>query len=264
MASSGVVTVTSHGYATGDVVVFQGLKQSASTGMQQIAGIPFTITVTDANTFSIPWNTNQSSYTGLSGSPSGATVMKVLYPYLYAPGVAVINALTLASTTTVTTTTANNFVAGQEVAFRIPSQYGTTQLNSLPNTQTPGSPVYGYVVSVTNSTTFVVNINSTGYTAFTNNVAFASTPGLSFPMVVAVGDVNTGGAALTATSNLYPSPLVNAVSTIGSPAISGAFVNNTSQGFIIGAGAGGVLTTGKLCGAANDVIYWQAHLNDIG
>jgi hypothetical protein len=263
-ASSGVVTVTSHGYATGDVVVFQGLKQSASTGMQQIAGIPFTITVTDANTFSIPWNTNQSSYTGLSGSPSGATVMKVLYPYLYAPGVAVINALTLASTTTVTTTTANNFVAGQEVAFRIPSQYGTTQLNSLPNTQTPGSPVYGYVVSVTNSTTFVVNINSTGYTAFTNNVAFASTPGLSFPMVVAVGDVNTGGAALTATSNLYPSPLVNAVSTIGSPAISGAFVNNTSQGFIIGAGAGGVLTTGKLCGAANDVIYWQAHLNDIG
>ena len=79
-ASPAIVTVTGHGYVSGDVVVFQGLYQSATTGMQQIAEIPFTITVIDANSFSIPFNTNQSNFTALSGSPSGALVKKVLYP----------------------------------------------------------------------------------------------------------------------------------------------------------------------------------------
>jgi len=63
-ASAAVVTTGSaHGYATGDVVVFQGLYQSSTTGMPQICGMPFVITVTGATTFTIPWNTNQSNYT---------------------------------------------------------------------------------------------------------------------------------------------------------------------------------------------------------
>jgi hypothetical protein len=262
-ASPASINVTAHGYNTGDIVILQGLKQSSTTGMQQIAGIPFVVTRTDANNFTIPWNTNQSNYTALSASPTGAFVKKLLYPTLYAPGIAVINALTLATTTTVVTTTPHNFVVGQEVAFRIPANYGTIQLNSLPNTTIPGSPIYGYVVSVTDSVTFVVNINSTGYTAFTNNVAFASVPGLSFPMVVAVGDVNTGGGTLTPTSPLYPSPLVNAIYTINGPAINGAFVNNSSQGFVIGAGATTGDATAVLVGANNDVIYWRALLHDV-
>jgi hypothetical protein len=262
-ANPASINVTAHGYNTGDVVMLQGLKQSATTGMQQIAGIPFVVTRTNADNFTIPWNTNQSSYTALSGSPSGALVKKVLYPYLYSPTGSVISAVTTGTTTTVVTTTAHNFVVGQEVAFRIPSNYGITQLNSLPNVSIPGSPVYGYVTTVTNSTTFVVNINSVGYTAYANNVAFASSPGLSFPMVVSVGDINTGGAALTATSALYPSPLVNAVSTINGPAINGAFVNNTSAGFIIGSGATVSDASSVLVGANADVIYWRALLHDM-
>ena len=77
-ANPAVVTVTGHGYSSGDVVLLQGLTQSATTGMQQIAGVPFTITVIDANSFSIPWNTNQSEYTALSASPAGALVKKIL------------------------------------------------------------------------------------------------------------------------------------------------------------------------------------------
>ena len=126
-----VTTTTNHNLASGDVVVFQGLYQSSTTGMQQIQGVPFTVTVTGATTFTIPWNTNQSAYTALSGSPSGATVKKVLYPYLYFPGDTVISAITLGTTTTVDTTDAHNFKVGQEVAFRIPSAWGTVELNSL-------------------------------------------------------------------------------------------------------------------------------------
>lgn len=267
-AAAVVTTSVSHGYASGDVVIMTGLVQSATTGMQQIAGIPFTVTVTGATTFTIPWNTNQSNYTALSGSPATAFVKKVLYPYLYQPGVAFISAITTGTTTTIDTTSAHNFVVGQEVAFRIPSVYGTTQLNSLPNTQIPGSPIYGYVVSVTDYNTVVVNINSTGYTAFNSNQAFlAYQAGLQFAQIVAVGDINTGGVQISAGSQLYPPPYVTPigttrVNTINGPAIQGAYFNNTSQGFIIGAGAGATDTSSVLVGANGNVIYWEAKLHD--
>ena len=263
-----VTTGSAHGLASGDVVVFQGLYQSASTGMPQIDGIPFTVTVTGSTTFTIPWNTNQSEYTALSGSPSGAYVKKVLYPYLYAPGECVISAITTGTTTTIDTASAHNFVVGQEVAFRIPSSWGTTELNSLPNSSIPGSPVYGYVTSVTDYNTFVVNINSSSYTAFDSNQAFASVSGQQFAQVVAVGDVNTGGTAISSGSVLYP-PLVTtpisttAVNSIGGPGIRGAFFNNTRNGFVIGAGALTGLSSTVLVGANSDVIYWRALLHDI-
>ncbi len=263
-----VFNVTAHGYKVGDTVIFEGLYQSATTGMPQIAGIPFTISVVgDADHFTVKWNGSTSNYTALSGSPSGAFVKKVLYPFLYPPQDNFISALTLASTTTVVTTEYHNFVVGQEVAFRVPTVWGTYQLNSLPNVLIPGSPVYGYVVSVTDNWTFVVNIDSTAFTAYTANQTVASVPGLSWPQVVAVGDVNTGGTLISANSPLYPSPefptSTSRVPTINGPAIRGAFVNNTSQGFIIGAGAGTVLTTAKLVGASTNVIYWRALYHDM-
>ena len=233
--------------------------------MDQIAGIPFTITVTGVDTFTIPWNTNQSNYTAFSTGTSTGNIgsfKQVLYPYLYQPGVAYINAITTGATTTVTTTTANNFVVGQEVAFRIPQAYGTTQLNSLPDVLIPGSPIYGYVQSVTNAFTFVVSINSTGYTASATNQSFASMVGQTFAQVLAVGDVNTGGWPYTGGA-LYPSPLINGVPTINGPAIQGAFVNNTSQGFIIGNGTGVTDTAAVLVGVAGNVISWRAYFDDI-
>lgn len=258
-ANPASVTVTGHGYASGDVVIFEGLYQSSTTGMIQICSIPFTITVTGTDTFTIPWNTNQSNYTAISGSPTGATVKKVLYPYLYEPGANVISAITTGTTTTIDTTSAHNFVVGQEVAFRIPTAWGTTQLNSSPNNTSTFNPVYGYVVSVTDYNTFVVNINSTGFTAFNSNQAFATTPGLTYAQVVAVGDVNTGGVQISAGSQLYPPPYIvpigtTRVNSINGPAIQGAFFNNTNQGFVIGTTA---------APTASQVIYWRAYLHDI-
>lgn len=261
-ASPAVVTTASaHGYSSGDIVIFQGLYQSATTGMPQICGIPFVITVTGSTTFTIPWNTNQSNYTALSASPTGAYVKKVLYPFLYAPEVTCITAITTGSTTVVSTTAPHNFVVGQEVGFRIPSTWGTTQLNTLPNNTIPGSPIYGYVTTVNSSTQVTVNINSSSYTAFNSNQTVASVPGLSFPVIYAVGDVNTGGVAYSGGA-LYPSPVVNGVSTINGPALSGSFVNNTRQGFVIGAGTGATLTSATLVGANGNVLYWEASIPD--
>ena len=267
-----VTTTTAHNLTTGNWVIFQNLAQTATTGMQQIAGIPFMVTVLSPTTFSIAWNTNQSNFTAFNSATATGNVgsfKQILYPVLYAPNQAVISAITLGATTTVVTTAPANFVVGQEVAFRIPSipgvsppAWGTTQLNSLPNPIIPGSPVYGFVIAVTNSTTYVVNINSTAFTAFNTNIPFASAPGLKFPQIVAVGNVNTGGLPISAGSQLYPSPQVFngfvssttvGANTINGPAINGAFVNATFQGFVIGSG---------VAGTAGDNIQWRAYLND--
>lgn len=260
-----VFNVANHGYNVGDIVMFEGLYQTATTGMPQICGMPFIISaVGDANHFSVVWNATGSNYTALSGSPVGAWVKKVLFPFLYAPGISFIEAIVLGSPTQVVTTTPHNLVVGSEVAFRIPPLWGTTQLNSLPNNNIPGSPIYGYVNQVVNNVTVNVTIDSTAFAAFNPNIPVASVPGLTFPQLVAVGDVNSGGAVISPNSNLlYPPPVVNGINTINGPAINGAFVNNTRQGFIIGNGVGITNTTVPLVGAANDIIIWRAYLNDI-
>lgn len=265
-AAQARVNVTAHGYNVGDTVILQGIATGVTNNaFRLINNVPFTIvTVSDADHFDINWNTSQSSYTAISGSPTGALVKKVLYPFLYVPEDNVVSALTLGATTTVATTMYHNFEVGQEVAFRIPSFWGTIQLNSLPNVVIPGSPIYGYVVSITDNWTFVVNINSSAFTAFNTNQSNIPT-NVTMAQVLSVGDVNTGGNIITATSPLYPSPqfptFTNRVPTINGPAIRGAFVNNTSQGFIIGAGAPTVITAATIVTSASQ-IYWHAYLHD--
>jgi hypothetical protein len=261
-----ITTTAVHGLVVGDVVVFSNLYETSTTGMQQMAGIPFqVVTVGSTTTFTINWNNNGADYTAITagGLNTLASFKQILYPALYAPSVAVISAIGLGTTTTIQTTAPSNVVVGQEVGFRIPSVWGTTQLNELPNVLIPGSPIYGYVISVTDSTNFTVNINSSAYTAYNSNIPFLSFPGLKFPQVIPVGDVNTGGLQISSGSKLYPSPQVFngyqgsvtvPVNTINGPAILGAYINATFQGFIIGS---------AISGTAADIIYWRAYMHDI-
>lgn len=260
-----VTTASAHGYNIGDTVILQQVAIGTTNDMILLNEVPFTIVaVGSTTTFTINWNTNQSNYTALTAQ-TVPTVKKVLYPFLYVPQDNVISAITLGATTTVATTMYHNFEIGQEIAFRIPPQWGTIQLNSLPNLVTPGSPIYGYVISVTDNWTFVVSINSTAYTAFNTNPSSPSLPGLTYPQVLAVGDVNTGGNTIFSGSPLYPPPrfptATNRVSTINGPAIRGAFVNNTEQGFFIGTGTATTDTSATVM-TTGDLIYWQAYLFD--
>ncbi len=256
-----VVTTAAHGLVSGDWVVFNNLYETSTTGMQQIAGMPFMVTVTSTTAFNVDWDTSGSGFTTITGSdpapaPS-AGFKKILYPVLYAPGDSFIAAINT-STDVITTTAPHNFVVGQEVGFRIPSVYGTIELNELPDILIPGQPQNYYVSAVGSSTTFTIANAPASLTAFVPNQPFSSFRGLQFPQVFAVGDVNTGGA-LFAGGNLYPSPSVyegGSVSqalTINGPAIQGAYINNTRQGFYIGSTA---------APTASQVIYWEAELVD--
>ena len=270
-ASPAVVTTTNaHGLVSGNVIVFSNLYQSSTTGMQQMAGVPLTVTVTSSTQFSVNWNASGSNYTAFNSATATNNVgsyKQVLYPYLYAPEQAIITAINT-STNVITTAAAHNFQVGQQVGFKIPSVWGSTQLNELPNSLIPGSPQYWYVSAVTQNT-FTVSQSLASVTAFNPNQTFASFPGLRYPQVVPVGDVNSGGVQISAGSALYPSPLLysgqtnSQASSINGPAIVGSFVNNTQQGFVVGGGAGRVLTTASLIGANTNVIYWAAYLDDL-
>jgi len=259
-----VTTTAAHGLVTGNWIQFQNLYQTSSTGMQQIAGLPFMVTVTDSTHFTVYWDGNESNYTALSsgGLNTNASFKQILYPVLYAPGNAYIAAVsTTTGVTTVTTTAPHNFKVGQEIGFRIPSVWGPSQLNELPDNTIPGSPQYFYVATVPTSTTFTF-LNAPAYTAFTSNQTFASFVGLKFPQVFATGDVNSGGYPYTGYA-LYPSPTVFngytssttvGVSTINGPGIQGGYINATWQGFVIGS---------TIAGSANDQIYWRAYTHDL-
>lgn len=272
--SGTVLTVTcaaAHGLQPGNWVVFQNLYETSTTGMQQICGIPFQVQSANftSTVFQVAWLGNASNLTAIDTSATGACGFRqILYPALYEPGVCYPYTITVTSGVgTVTTTAPHNFQVGQEVAFRIPSVYGAQNLNSLPDALIPGSPQYFYVASVASSTQFTFANAPALSSAFVVNATFAQFPGLSFAQCIAVGDVNSGGYPYTGGA-LYPSPSVyggnslTSATTINGPSIQGAFINNTAQGFIIGGGAGRVLTTGVLVGASTNVIYWAAYLSD--
>lgn len=239
-----VTTSTNHNLVTGNVVVFQSIAATSTTGMQQLASIPFVITVTGATTFTIPFNTNQAVFTAVTAG----TVKQVLYPALYYPGDQVITGTATAvsgTQTTITTSDPHNYVVGQSVAFRIPKAWGPVELNS-PSQSPPYTANYFTVVSVGSLTTFNIAVPFANLTAFAVPTVAQVTAGLAPPQVVAVGDYNTGALA---TGTAFAPP-----TTINGPTIAGAFVNNTSQGFYIG---------GSIAGTAADVIYYRAYAHDL-
>lgn len=87
-----ITTSTAHGLVSGNVVIFQNLYQTSSTGMPQLSNIPFVVTVVDSTHFTIAFNNNQAGFTALS-SPLSGSMKQVLYPNLYAPGVSFIDAI---------------------------------------------------------------------------------------------------------------------------------------------------------------------------
>jgi len=97
--------------------------------------------------------------------------------------------------------------------------------------------------------------------------------GTTYAQAVAVGDVNTGGLPIytagsggfTTNSPLYPPPnfptSTSRVPTINGPAVRGAFVDNSAQGFVIGAGKAAANGTATIIASGN-IILWHAYLHD--
>lgn len=234
LANPVVFTVTNHGYGVGDTVLFEGLYQTLTTGMPQMCGMPFTVaSVPSSNTFTVNWNTNQSNYTALTSSPYGAYVKQVYSSYLYQPGIYNISTISQANQAVVSTTAKHNLSLGSRVGFRITNRWGMTNLNGL----------YATVIQLNTPQSFTVDLDTTNFMPFTTNVPVLYVPGLTFPQVVTVGDINTGGSVQE----------VNSIPVPNGPAIDGSFINNTSYGFTVGS---------FLCGENGDQMIWEACFYD--
>jgi hypothetical protein len=236
-AAAVVTTATPHGLATGDSVLLYG-----TTGMLQIAGQVYTVTVLSTTTFSIPVDSS-----GFAAAATAGFMKKVLYPDLYTPFGVNITAITTGVTTTITTAQNHGFVVGQEVFFVIPkistTAWGTVQLDTATYNQANVVPQQAYVTSVPAANQIVVNVNSTGYGAFAFPTSAQAALGITFPQVLAIGDQNSG-----AINAVTPLPVVPPAITI-----PGAFYTNTRKGVLIGLGNGT-----QLLQQNNDVIRWRA------
>ena len=221
VAATGIVTTSgNHNLSIGDAVLIYG-----TTGMLQIAGTMTSVTaVGSPTTFTI----GNIPTAGFAANATAGFAKKVLYPDLYIPYGSIITAISTGATTTITTSLNHNFVVGQEVFFVVPNAgvtntnpvWGTTQLDTLGYLTANGVPQQAYVTVVPNTHQITVNVNSTGYGAFTYPTSAQAALGITFPQVLAIGDQNSG------TSQVPP---VNPPITI-----PGAFYANTRQGVLIG------------------------------
>lgn len=232
-----VTTSTNHGLATGDAVLIYG-----TTGMLQIAGEVYTVTVLSATTFSI--NVNSS---GFAAAATAGFCKKLLYPDLYIPYRCVITGITTGATTLINLGLNHSFVVGQEVYIQIPyvtsTAWGTRQLDTEVYNTANVVPQQAYVTAVTASS-ITVNVNSTGFTAFAYPTSAQAALGMTFPAVYAIGDQNFGPTG--------PPPFTPPIT------IPGAFAANTRQGVLIGLGNGT-----QILQATNDVIRWRAIYPDL-
>lgn len=237
-ASALVTTTTDHNLATGDAVVLYG-----TTAMLQVAGEVYTITRIDATSFTIPVNS-----TGFTAAAAAGFCKQLRFPDLYIPFRSAITAIVLGATTTITTSVNHRFVVGQEVLIQIPTvtttAWGTTQLDTEVFNTANVIPQQAYVTEVPTDNSLIINVNSSGFTAFAYPTSAEAALGMTFPAVYAIGDQNFG---LTG-----PAPFIPPIT------IPGAFAANTRQGVLVGIGDGT-----QIMHANNDVVRWNATFPDL-
>ena len=211
-AATPVVTTSgNHGYSTGDTVRIAG-----GTGALQIDGNEYVITVTGATTFTI----NQPQ---LAVAQTGGTVRRRKYPPQFYPRRHLVMEISNAASAVVTTSTAHGLTTGQLVSFRVPSVYGMTEADMKTAT----------ITAVGSTTTFTVNLNTSGYTNFVYPAA-ASYP-FTKAQVIPFGD--------------GPIPPNTAGDSAG---LGGATIDQGYRGMVLAAGVD------SPAGSSGDVIYWYA------
>lgn len=221
-----VSTATTTGLVADSSIVRLSIQSGDTALANAIAGIDLSVDAVNAGvSFTVPTDALANTL----GITTGTLHYRVVnYSPLFYPRRFTIINITQATQAVVTTSIPHNYTVGQLVRFSIPSVSGMVQLDQ----QT------GTIVSITSPTIFVVNIDTSAYTAFTFPTV-AQQPSL-FPQVVPVGE-NTAQA------------LTSAVDILGD-----ATVNQSFLGMVLPAGAD------SPGGQANDVIFWVAGKSTYG
>lgn len=211
-------TGTTTGLSTGSIVRLKG------TDHTNLNGIDFSIDAVVAAT-SFDLANDLATAPGVVAGASG--YYKLIAPTadsyrLFTPSHRFIANITAAASGVVTTLVDHGYAVGQKVRFTIPSNFGMVELNDL----------VGTITAVTTST-FTVNINTSGFSAYTFPTAAIVTAAgsINYATVIPVGE---------STSSDYSANTGDAV---------------YNQGYIGMILAGGALLP---AGENTNVIYWRA------
>lgn len=142
--------------ATVEIMISQTAANVAGVnGIPGLLGIPFLMTITDATHLTFVDNLQQAQ--GVAGAAESLRIVNIdsaFYPSTrFIVNITTANALQ----PIVTTSVAHGYLAGQKVLFFIPST-----LNGM--TQMTGQ--VGTIINVATPTTFQVDVNTTGFSAF--------------------------------------------------------------------------------------------------
>ena len=265
-----VSAASTAGISVGTVVRMSNTAQSDVNGIDMVVGA---VTVNTSFTLLTAANALATA----PGAIGGAGFYRIVYnanSELFYPRKRVITNITQAVTPTVSVSVAHGLCAGQEVRFNIPAVSGMIQLNPNPlNNYFPtGSSVNATVLSVVDDYDFIINIDTSAYTAFTYPT-IAQQPS-SFPLVVPMGE-DTANALVNVNTQvdlIGGQQIFNTQTGI----LADATVNTGFLGMILGSGGNGLELTTPILGpsgsvawsagnvATGDVLYWVAGKSTYG
>jgi hypothetical protein len=223
-ASPGVVSQASHGYSEDDVLYFYG-----TTGMLQIAGMPFQISTVNANDYTVIG----LRAAGFAAAATAGFTRRVSKFNAVEPEFLYITEITQAAQAVVRTSVdpTQHYVIGMKIHFSVPQSFGMTQMNGLTGT----------IVAVSAANyTVTVDIDSSAFTAFAFPASSASPTAQLFATYAPAG----------ASTQFNPVTLVQTGYDFQKqPFRTGEF---TPYLFL----AGGAQSP---AGAASDIINWKAY-----
>lgn len=172
-ASPAVATIISHGFSTGDRV-----RVYSTTGMLQISGMDFHVTVVDADTFQLTY----LPAAGFAAAATAITARRVPNNPIYFPERLYITNITQAAQAVVTLSTTHGMAVGGKIRFNVTADNGMTQINGL----------IGEIVAVNTTTnTVTVDINTIGFSAFVFPTSATAALGYTQAQVIPVGEIAT-------------------------------------------------------------------------
>jgi hypothetical protein len=230
-ANPAQLTSTAHGLQTGDQILIRG-PFTAATAMNQLGGVIFTVTVTGANTVTIPINTNTANFTATTVT----TWQKVNVGPLYYPQRATITGITAANPMVITTSTNHGLTVGQKIRLRVPSVFGMTQANN----------VEALITAVTSTTITLGSVDSSAFTAF----AWPAVTSLPFTHAQVI-PLGSGPSAVSTPPYYYVSGLDDATTNV------------QYQGFTVGTNILATASTTVLGITASDVFSYVAWRGDV-
>lgn len=220
---------------TGTISVGDYVRLYATTAELQIAGYLFQVTAVTANT-SITLGYMASSGITFAADATAGQVTKIILNRMY-PRWAYIANITKAAQGVVYFTGKNDYTPGEIVSFRVPSQFGMTQIN---NKQVR-------VLSVTNSSTvssITIDLDTSGFTTFAFPTSAIAAAGVSPAVVV------------PSSSGVVPDPLnTSLVQQPPGTNLLDAFDNRNTRVIRFGSS---LFTDGN----TGDVWNWQAYKYD--